>query len=172
MDSLAIPQFGTAFGWWIEEKKLLIGTELNYFLRKHKWMPKPTFVLTPENPNYSGCYYKPEKNKEVYINGKHYDLKNGVVVITEADQIDSDTVLAHEFRHHWQFCKGINERSKWNPTGNYKRDIISYFTKHKTEIDALLYSIKFKKSDLDCEWLEWIIKEQELLLTFQQSMIK
>jgi YbbR domain-containing protein len=62
--------------------------------------------------------------------------------------------IAHEFRHHWQKWKGIKfDSAGWaNQKGkSYTEAIVEYFLGSVTEMDALLFELKYAHCD-ESEW--------------------
>ena len=74
-----------------------------------------------------------------------------------------ESTLAHEFRHHLQRVHfGIKpDVIEWDIGENYKDSIIKYFTSSVTEMDALLYEVKYYPDDVNLEWYEWLVKHYE-----------
>ena len=122
------------------------------------WLPKPKQLSIPDifivsNYDYSGCYYSPEYC-EVELDGKCVSVENGLIVI-ESDT--SPSTIAHEFRHHLQWCHGVDsEIQEWNFNKPFKDAIIEYYTNSLTEMDALLFECKHYPDDDNMEWFEWL----------------
>jgi len=138
---------------------VLPSLELNW-LRKDKDIPMPLILF--EKISVGGYYCRPAKT-EWYLNGKHYPLDNGLLVVnieTEYDFIVNG--IAHEWRHHWQWWMGVtSDCPGWNGGGSYKKNIMQYFLCSRTEMDALLFSNKMYPSNDTLEWYDWLVKYQQ-----------
>jgi len=62
-----------------------------------------------------------------------------------------------------QSLSGLSPISRWNNSNpsKYKEDIIKFFLKYPTELDALLFSNKKHPSNTTILWYEWIYKQLE-----------
>jgi len=122
------------------------------------WLPKPKQMSIPDiyivdNYDYSGCYYKPQRN-EAILDDRCVSLENGLIVIKRDT---SPSTIAHEFRHHLQYMNGINsEIQEWDFNKPFKDAIIEYYTNSFSEMDALLYECKYYPDDDNMEWFEWL----------------
>ena len=127
-----------------------------YFLSKqNKSLSLPNIIY--ENItnifNCSACYYSSKFFKEILINNKYYNCNKGLIVInTDTDFCDKNEIentIAHEWRHHYQHLKNIyeiiNNNYKWEE--NYDNEIINFYTKYQTEMDALLFSQKIAPTE-------------------------
>ncbi len=122
--------------------------ELNWIRKKvDKSIPLPEVIFFPLTDDKVGSYYCPTPNNEIYdIEGKSYSLKYGAIVVSSRyDNKVQRNIIAHEWRHHWQYYHGIKfEIPKCNVTqitkDNYNDMAKLYFTTSKTELDALRFS--------------------------------
>jgi len=134
--------------------------ELNWLRKETKHISVPELVIDSGVSKASATYFWPA-NEEVLIKDKFYDCKNGIIAIN-ADSTIMVSSLAHEWRHHVQYyyhgssCKS----TAWKNKKNYKKEIIDYFTNNIWEMDALLYEIKKAPDDVNLQWYEWIIKNE------------
>jgi len=126
--------------------------ELNHLKGKLSRITLPEMVYR-DNPDNSGCCYKPQE-AEICLDGKFYDLKNGLIVISS----DRHSTVAHEWRHLCQYSQGYNLKTiEWKLVGTYEQSIINYFTNSWSEMDALLYEMKMAPDNENLEWYEWIV---------------
>ena len=145
--------------------------ELNWLSKYNKTITLPELVIVDQsfvNNVEVGGYMTRPCIGETYINGKYYDLKHGIMVITTHDSDDSiiHEVISHEWRHHVQhMCmKNIEKPQQWiiHPAESYKDAIIRYFNTSITEMDALLYSLHKSPSSVNCQWYQWLIEANKL----------
>ena len=135
---------------------------LRTIARPDKQIILPPVIIT-EQAQAGGWYVEPER-AQILIDGRCYPLNRGLIAISSSAEVDLDNVLAHEYRHHWQVMNGWQLDSVgWNAPGlSYKQKIIRYFSRSKSEMDALLFSLPYATEDQALEWQEWLIKEKEL----------
>lgn len=143
--------------------------ELNWIAKKTITITKP--VIAFENIDYGGCYYPPSKC-EILVNDRHYTLDKGLIIINPTETKEIVNCIAHEWRHHLQFMTGIKPESiEWDyKNGDYEQSIIDYFTKSKTEMDALLYSNKYAPSELSILWQQWIFKNSNKFIEYSKCV--
>ena len=133
--------------------------ELNWLAKADKHILLPPVIFT--DIKEGGFLHFPEK-KEVLIGNKYYPADRGLIVVncTYPDMIES--VLAHEWRHLWQYYQWGKPASvaQWNSSSplTYKEQIVKYFTTDSKEYDALLFELEKVPNDTVLEWYEWIIK--------------
>jgi hypothetical protein len=117
--------------------------------------------ITISGHDVGGCYYRPWGG-EVYINNTPHDLSNGLIVVnTDATDDYIISSLAHEFRHHLQMLHGVESDCigwKLNEGDSYKNNIIEYFSKSITELDALLYEYNVTGDCESGERIDWLIQ--------------
>jgi len=138
--------------------------ELNWLAKKDKDISLPSIIF--DDIDYGGCYYSP-MHYEILIGEKFYPLDNGLIVINSmySDNFIENSIV-HEWRHHWQVMNGYELNIiSWNTKSKmtYKQQIIEYFTKSSSELDALIYSNKISPCDDTIEWYEWILKQKKRL---------
>jgi len=125
--------------------------ELNWLpnsLRKGLDTPQ---ILIGDNPDYGGCYY----NVQDYVDDELDLTKKAVIIITDTDRMES--VIAHEFRHHWQtYTWGKLPTHPWQQGKSYKKSIKKYFRGARHEMDALQFEIKYAPNNLNLKWWEWL----------------
>ena len=128
-----------------------------WLYRLDKFLPTPILVFD-KDPGYGGYYLDPERT-EYQIGDSFYDCRNGIIVVStlECNYSAIPNVIAHEYRHHWQFCKGwIYDGIGWNSPSDDEYDITlkNYFKSSKSEMDALLFSIKVAYDRVVEYWLD------------------
>jgi predicted SprT family Zn-dependent metalloprotease len=124
-------------------------------------MPQPKVVFS-RLPNATGLYYSPKHN--VYLsNGISRDT--GIIVVDPSKEPTVGSVIAHEWRHHYQHFHGPHTQGyDWNDliaNYSYHDSIIKYFISSPVEMDAYSFEVKHCKSPLNQSWLEWIVKALE-----------
>ena len=131
--------------------------ELRWVHRQAKDLIYPDILYVPKLPNASGCFYHPTKKRELLVGNRIYDLSKGMIIVSERiDSIELPNVIAHEWRHYWQFCKmGDLKGVGFDATMPYQKAIQKFF-KSPIEKDALLFSHKVAPSPLSDYWLELI----------------
>jgi len=126
---------------------------------RHMARPDKQIILPPvivvESFHMGGMYCAPEK-KEIMLQGKHYSLVKGLIVLVCIPGGDLDASLAHEYRHHWQIMNGwkFDGREYNNPNQSYKQNIIRYFLSSRSEMDAHLFSLPYIRKDYPLQWQE------------------
>lgn len=133
---------------------------INYLLKRYKQIAViPLTVITNTLGEYGGIYYHPE-SKEILINDKYYSLSNGLILVNSGtDERCINNCIAHEFKHHIQFCNGIEYDgidSKKFITLNYKQRIINYIIGSKSETDAFLFAEKIMPCSHTAQWRDWL----------------
>jgi hypothetical protein len=127
--------------------------ELNWVRNEDKSLVLPE-VHFSDIDNVGG-YYIPASDGEVLIDDRYYDKRNGVIVISSQYPDDIPSVLAHEWRHHWQHFQGWKyDGIGWDSPVNYDAAIYDYFTQSYSEFDAFRFQCKKAKSETDDIWLD------------------
>ena len=139
----------------------MIALALNHFRGNEKDLLLPMVIVGTPPIRTSGICYRPRK-EEIIIDSRFYPMDKGLIIIPpDAD----DSVLAHEWRHHWQCIHGWvpdnNIPLSWGKGAAYKSAIIKYF-ESRTEMDALIYSLPYALTDLPLQWYEWILKSYKI----------
>jgi hypothetical protein len=123
--------------------------ELNFLPLSHrKGISMPKVVFEPFNNQGYGGYYLPN-----------------IVVVVEpppwAFEDKTDAVLAHEFRHHTQYvtgsCPSVYKGSSLDFSLDYEQMVTKYFKTYPHEMDALLYEVKYAKSEISDWWLRKLV---------------
>jgi len=144
--------------------------KVNSYINLH-WVAKldkdislPVVVFDDDEDRCGGYWCKP-KRKEILVNNRYYPLDKGLIVVSNKPDFSIEWiggVLAHEYRHLWQYCKGYKQsiRINWvdGSYETYKVRIINYFLDNYLEYDALLYELKMSNFEISEMWYEWIIK--------------
>lgn len=121
--------------------------ELSFIpLSLRKGLPTPDIVMVddPTTHNGYGGYYDP--------------VAQQIVVASGCD--DVETVLAHEWRHHWQLHAGWTGRQPpFDISADYWREVVRVFSFSPREHDALLF--EFAICSRPDPWAEeWLIRCQ------------
>lgn len=83
-------------------------------------------------------------------------MRRGLILVSDISRDDfeigeeiEDSMLPHEWRHHWQYCNGYKSDSLgWPPDSapttptTYDQQIRTFFRQSHTEMDALMYAWK------------------------------
>lgn len=102
----------------------------------------------PNNQNYGGLY--------------HPGLNTLVIVYNKCIKEEA-SVISHEFRHHFQYEKGIKfDHIAFDPRVPYEQAIRKFFRSSKTEFDALLYQYKYANSEQTNWWLKELVLDKNL----------
>ena len=135
---------------------------LYWLQRKAKQLSTPELVFVPALPSAGGYFYRPER-AELFINGKPYSLRKGVLMVVEnVDMGILTNSIAHEWRHYWQwFNLGRYLHSEeFNTKVDYKREIQRFF-KHPRELDALIFSYKVAPCWVSELWISWLKEKRD-----------
>lgn len=112
-------------------------------LRKGMEIPEIAIGETVEELGYTGMY-----DPSVGTAGRLY-------VGSDAENIEA--VIAHEWRHHWQWRNQIFVQDWQKPVpafgADYWGDIVDYFSRRAHEHDALLFEIAMAPEPVSEEWL-------------------
>lgn len=127
--------------------------DLNFVARRDKSLPFPNLAFD-EMEGYAGFYVRPQEEEFIWRE-KIHDARRGVIFIsTNYPEIIASTI-AHEWRHHWQFFNGFQmDGTSWNSPADYDAAIVEYFTKSKSEADALRFQIRTVGWEKDDQWKE------------------
>lgn len=125
--------------------------ELNWVRGEDKSLLIPEVVFEPRE-DCGGYYLSPWKGEEL-IGGRFYDRRFGIIVVSSLWPDGIETTLAHEWRHHWQECNGWRyDGIGWNSPNDYEDSIRDYFTRSRSEADALRFELRKAKSDITDYW--------------------
>ena len=106
-------------------------------------------VIEMAAAGFSGQYY-PIEHAEVCLGGRHWSLAKGLIVLNTvaiSDHHDEADVIAHEWRHHWQFLHGWKYDGKppinheWGGGETWRQNVKRYYTTSKSELDAMHFAI-------------------------------
>lgn len=118
--------------------------ETNWLRNFDRTIPIPEFMWYPLK-GCAGKYYHP-CNSEMYdADGRPYHRRFGVIVISPTQQGEIARNIAHEWRHHWQWFRGIKFEippKDLFTKHDYDEALIRYFTTSRTEMDALRFEYK------------------------------
>jgi len=123
-------------------------------------------IVYVEDPTVTGRYCF-SSHQEIQIGQRFYDLQRGLILVSifsrddfeVSDEIEVN-ILAHEWRHHWQYCNGYKSDSLGWPPPNvpdvYDQQIRAFFRRSCVEMDALIYAWKVTgKMDARVEEAIW-----------------
>lgn len=116
-------------------------------------------VVLLEDPRVNGeriggAYFRPS-DTEIEFGGLRYRGQRGLIIVRDDDE--SHTTIAHEWRHHWQWCNGWEyDGLGWPPTRSYENDIRRYFRGSRSELDALVYEFTWTKSERNEHWVDLV----------------
>ena len=132
--------------------------ELNWIRSVDKSLVIPEVMFYPFGEDEKGgCYYDPEDNEIYDDKGKSYSMKYGVIVVSsDKDNETMESIIAHEWRHHYQYYHGIkHDRPKYDLLfEDYNKAVKQYFTTSKSELDAMRFSYKYAKQGKYQGWEE------------------
>lgn len=124
--------------------------ELNWLHRYSKHLPTPELVFVDGMEDKAGFYVWPDE-VEFETGGKCYKANNGLICISTVWPENIPEVLAHEWRHHWQYCTfGYIPEWPYIETEDYEYDTYRYFSAWH-EMDAELFAHRKHPT----EWSEW-----------------
>lgn len=122
------------------------GMELRWLRRydRHLVVPEVVFVdgLKTEWGQECGGYYAPPEKRIFDIGGHEVDGRFGVIAVNSSEAGSIPATLAHEWRHHWQWHRGIEFDHVAYDVSDYEASIGNYFRSSRTEMDALLFEHK------------------------------
>lgn len=145
---------------WIKNSSI----DLGFLLRKFKDLPTPT-LLYIENFSYGGQYFYPWHEPQKTECGVEIPPSKGTIVCGWHEHHHpteyTESVLAHEFRHHWQAYNrdwetGIGSAGWHNleKKYGYNKAIVRYFLDDPMELDALIFENQISPR---CEHHKWIL---------------
>lgn len=137
--------------------------ELNWLSKLDRSLPMPEVAYFKGHEiDFWGKYYPPWKGEEK-IGNEFYDRKNGIIAIADHGLPDIwwhlGSVLAHEYRHHWQWRNGHqwdnNILDPFTEIENlgYELGTYTYYTQPH-ELDAL----KFQFLRQPCEAIDYVVE--------------
>ncbi len=125
----------------------MISSDLNWLPTSIlKDLPPIKVVYEPYKDQNYGGYYIPGFNEMVVVVGEEYE-----------DLVAS--TIAHELKHHIQYCNGFSfEHSKnFSIEQSYEESINVYFSTQPLEYEALLFEYKHSKNWLNDWWLKKLV---------------
>lgn len=126
-------------------------SELHWLTRRHRGLIVPRLVVDESLTSVSGYYAHPDTDA-LDVNGVAVSRVRGVIVINAC--FDPCT-LAHEYRHHWQWCNGIQfQHVEWNWNGTWEQSIARFFAASWTERDAMRFERKMYPSHFNEQVLD------------------
>lgn len=125
-----------------------------------KGLSTPRLVIV-DRSDCSGFYCKqmPKRCIDPWVG---MDVSEAPVVAITENATGTAGVLAHEYRHHWQWSTYPAPviSSVWTEGGNYKASIIRYFSAFWWEMDALKFQLKHAPDDVSRLWWDWLMEAQ------------
>jgi len=120
----------------------------------------PLVVFSPQPANTSGlpcsgAYYRPGRY-EVAIDGQFHDGRFGILLVGTAWPDEIPSIIAHEWRHHWQLSTGRMpyDGVGWNDPlaatdwDAWEAATRRYFRGSRCELDALAFELQVAPSDV------------------------
>lgn len=133
---------------------MLNSLELNWLRNEDKTLPLPQVVFAPLT-TIQGEYFFPSRS-ELYLGGRFYDRRHGVIVVSTIHPDYIPSIIAHEWRHHWQEFHGWHyDGIGWqhtNELSRYERNIRAYFTRSRCEADALRFELRRAPCEVNDYW--------------------
>ena len=107
-------------------------------------------IVYVDDSTVGGRYIRPSR-EECQVGQRFYDLRRGLILVSlllrDEFHINGDheaDTLAHEWRHHWQYCNGYKSDSLGWPPPNvpdvYSQQIRAFFCQSYVEMDALMFA--------------------------------
>lgn len=123
--------------------------------RLEKWLPQP-LVVTVIGSAVGGQYWCP--GRPVQLGDHVVRGDRGVLVLDEEHSVEP-SVLAHEWRHHWQWHRGWRfDHTPWHRVAgpDYRHRIVTFFQSSRTERDALRFELRQAPSEASLTWWDWM----------------
>lgn len=125
--------------------------ELNWVRNEDKSLVLPELVFAPIGKE-GGIYYVPTAG-ELIVEGRFVDNSHGTIVVNSEQPERHASVLAHEWRHHWQIHRGWSlDPITWDRARTYDDMAADYFLKSRCEFDALRFSLRKALDEVDDYW--------------------
>ena len=141
---------------------------MGWLSRIDKTLPMPNLVYV-EDLDVGGCYVPPT-NEPVGIDDIEIENPHGTIVVNHSRAYDplyfkESSVLAHEWRHHWQFFNGIDDGRRkgdfdFSNYYTYESEMVKFFSNSYNEFDALRFEIKHAKSYHN-EWVMALLRKHQ-----------
>ena len=131
---------------------ILPSLELNWLSRHDKDLPIPAVIWSPSGTDFHdvrcrGCYYRPLR-QEFLVGERFEPFHNGAIIVSGQEPDLIAGTLAHEWRHHWQYFRGMLpdkvtfDMNLFDDPDSYDDAIKMYFESQKHEMDALLFQYR------------------------------
>jgi hypothetical protein len=128
---------------------MLRSLELRWLARHDRDIPLPEVLFASTNQDFEGkrcggCFYTPKPGEFLYRDA-FIPFERGVILVGTEDPEVIPGIIAHEWRHCWQFHRGLlRSPQPYNPdefseADTYDSAIRKYFRTQRQEMDALLY---------------------------------
>jgi len=121
--------------------------ETKWLRGNHYIDPLPEILF--DYTDNGGVHY-PRQRDELCVNGRYYSLEDRGLIVCNMEYGDDDEftlhTLAHEWRHEIQKKVFEDKRklhSVFPSNGDYKQNIIQYFSTQWWEMDALFHKVAF-----------------------------
>ena len=117
-------------------------------------MPLPTVVFAPA-PGCGGYFIRPRSGFYLVEDNQLYPVEYGLIVVsTLEDDENFGSIIAHEWRHIWQYWHGWEyDGLDWVDSGDYDASIVRYFKSSVSEADALKFEVRYEHSHYHDNWL-------------------
>jgi len=142
---------------------MLRSLELNWIRKEDKSLVMPLIIFS-NTEDYSGKYFDIDRNTELLVDGTLYSLNKGAICISmHHNKTDRDiaSVIAHEWRHHYQLCHGIEYDSTDYKNCEFFEEKLIVWISSKAEMDAWKFQCKWYKPSYFDKWDEIIRKHYE-----------
>lgn len=118
--------------------------ETNWLRNFDRTIPIPEVMFYPLR-GCAGKYYRPQETEMYDLDGRPYEMHRGVIVVSPKFEEHVAANIAHEWRHHWQYHRGIKfvipkKDPQWDD--DYELKLLQYFTSSRTELDALRFEYR------------------------------
>lgn len=131
--------------------------EVNWLRKYDRSLVVPEVVFTPKlvlagHGEVGGAYYHPARG-ELLVDGKAIDRAFGVIVVSLVSNLPA--TIAHEWRHHWQWHRGVSfDHRRWREEILYEDAIREYFQGSSSELDALRFQNQVAPDETSRHWLD------------------
>ena len=138
--------------------------DTRFVLRRWKQVSQPMIVYNPNLLDHAGIYIAPTYSVEHICDSELFN-DAGIIQISTAKNMEPlliESTIAHELRHHWQHSRG------WQYDGigwpvmrsgvelDYQDAVIQYFTRSRSEMDALRFELWRSKDDCIRSWWDFV----------------
>jgi hypothetical protein len=124
---------------------------------RDKQVPVPD-VAYVSDIHVAGLYISPSIDYIIYDSIHILPSKNGTIIIN-SDHDNIAAVIAHEYRHHWQYHHGWSyDGIQWQFDADYISELTNYYRESHSEMDALNYELIYAPCE-ESRWIRALIKE-------------